>query len=284
MNIAVIGLGLIGGSFCKAISQRTSHQCFGIDNDKETIEKAISQNAIIKEITTDELNLMDITIVCLHPRQTIDFILENKEFFKKNSVVIDTCGVKKEVVRKVSKALKSNQVDFLGTHPMAGREFSGFDYSLETLFDKASFIMTPSTETYLSTINIIENLAKEIGFKKTVLTTVAEHDSVIAFTSQLAHVVSNAYVKSPSIKKEVGFSAGSFLDLTRVARLNENMWADLFILNKSALGEELELIIKHLNEYKQAIENEDSEKLKYLLKEGSDLKKESLKEHNVESE
>lgn len=270
MIITVVGLGLIGGSLCKTIKKHTDYRVLGIDINEETIKSAISQGAIDEE--TSDLGLADITIVSLYPNDTIDFIIQNACRFKKNSIVIDTCGIKKEIVEKVTSVLSENDVDFIGTHPMAGREFSGYEYSLDNLFDKASFIITPDNSISQSKINFIEDFAYLIGFKKVVIASPEEHDQIIAFTSQLAHVVSNAYIKSPTHQKQLGFSAGSFQDLTRVAKLNETMWTPLFMMNKEPLCFEIDHIIQKLTEYRNAMQNDDSNALKQLLKEGRILK------------
>lgn len=273
MIITAVGIGLIGGSMCKAIKKHTNHTVYGVDINKETIEMAISQNAIDRE--TDDLSLADITIVSLYPTDAIDYIIENASRFKEGSIVIDTCGIKKEIVDRVSPVLEKQGVTFIGTHPMAGREFSGFEYSLDNLFDEASFIITPSGSVPQAKLNLLEDLAYAIHFKKVVFASPEEHDQIIAFTSQLAHVVSNAYIKSPTHQKQLGFSAGSFQDLTRVAKLNEVMWTPLFMLNKEPLCFEIDYIIEKLTEYRDALQNSDSERLKELLKEGRILKEET---------
>ncbi len=277
MKIAVVGLGLIGGSFCKAISARTPHACYGIDTNEASVFSAINDRAIQKEITPQELCEMDMTIVCLHPIQTIAFILENADNFKKGSIVIDSCGVKESIVTAVTDVLLSREVEFIGCHPMAGREVSGYEFSLEILFNNASFIITPSQVTKQESINIVQSLAEAIGFKKIVISTVQEHDETIAFTSQLAHIVSSAYIKSPTLSSQSGFSAGSFLDLTRVAKLNEDMWTSLFLMNRKPLISEIDTIIEHLIEYREAIQNENYDLLNSLLKEGRILKENSIR-------
>lgn len=277
MKIAVVGLGLIGGSFCKAITSRTDHSCWGIDNNSNTIRQALSEKAIDCAITPEQLSQADLTIIALHPQQTIDFITEYAGCFRPGSTVMDTCGVKAEIVSHADSILSGNQVSFVGCHPMAGREFSGFSYALETLFDGASFIITPSKATSECSIHMIQTLSSQLGFQQAVITTPHEHDQIIAFTSQLAHVVSNAYIKSPTLQKQRGFSAGSFLDLTRVAKLNEEMWTSLFMMNKQPLLFELDTIINKLSAYKQAMEQDNSAELKALLKEGRILKENSLK-------
>lgn len=272
MKIAVVGLGLIGGSLAKAIKKNTQHSCYAIDIDPETIRSAIEQEAIDGEITKDELKMCDVVIVCLYPEATVEFITENAADFKKGGIVIDSCGIKSAVVYQSEKALSAEGVEFLGCHPMAGREFSGFDYAVDNLFDKASFIIAKTGNSKREVVNEVEKLAYEIGFRKVVVSTPEEHDEVIAFTSQLAHIVSSAYVKSPSLTKQAGFSAGSFKDLTRVAKLNEDMWTSLFMLNRKPLINEISHIIDRLEEYKQALEAENSAELRELLKNGRELK------------
>lgn len=272
LRIGIVGLGLIGGSLAKAIKKNTDYTCYGLDINKTVIVSALSQEAIDEEITADRLNLCDIVIVSLYPQETIDFILENKDNFKKGGIVIDTCGVKGSIVSAVETELMKSGVKFLGCHPMAGREFSGFAYSVDNLFDKASFITTPTDNTPVSVIQTISAFAYNIGFAKCVVSSPEEHDKIIAFTSQLAHVVSSAYIKSPSLLKQSGFSAGSFKDLTRVAKLNEDMWTTLFMMNKPALLDEINHIIGALENYRDAIQNDDSQTLHDLLKEGRELK------------
>lgn len=275
MIITAVGLGLIGGSLCKAIKKHTNHTVYGIDINKETISMALSQNAI--DMETNDLSLADLTIVSLYPTDAIDYISANADKFKEGSIVIDTCGIKKAVVDGVTDILKKRDVTFIGAHPMAGREFSGFEYSLDNLFDEASFIITPSPAVPQAKLNLLEDFAYSIHFKKVVFATPEEHDQIIAFTSQLAHVVSNAYIKSPTHQKQLGFSAGSFQDLTRVAKLNEVMWTPLFMLNKEPLCFEINYIIEKLTEYRDALQNGDNDRLRELLKEGRILKEETKK-------
>lgn len=276
MNIAVVGLGLIGGSICKALKKHTFHTVFGIDNDPKTIESALAAGAIDREIKPPELENCNLTIICLYPEAIVQFVENNAKFFKPESLVIDTCGIKSYVVSHCVPILSALGVHFVGTHPMAGREFSGFDYSTDTLFDGASFIITPVEDTPPLAIDLLSTLAGCIGFGKVVLSTPEQHDKIIAYTSQLAHVVSNAYVKSPSIEDFNGFSAGSFLDLTRVAKLNENMWSSLFLCNREALLFEINCIIDNLEKYRIAIVDNDIEALREILRDGRERKEKSL--------
>ena len=272
MKIGIIGLGLIGGSIAKSIKKNTSYSCFGYDIDRAAVAGALAQEAIDAELTKEDISSCDVIIVCLHPQQTIDYICDNISLFGKDTIVIDTCGVKRAIVDKVDSLCNENGVAFVGCHPMAGREFSGFAYSVDNLFERASFIMTPTELTPMGAVSKISSLAKEIGFARIVISTPDEHDRVIAFTSQLAHVVSSSYVKSPSLLKQSGFSAGSFKDLTRVAKLNEDMWTTLFLMNDKPLVDEIDHIIERLTEYRNAISSGDADTLRSLLKDGRELK------------
>lgn len=276
MNIAVVGLGLIGGSFCKSLKKHTFHHIIGIDTNKEVLKKALSDNSIDEIGDESNLSEANLTIICLYPDSIMRFVNDNAKKFRKGSIVIDSCGVKKKIVDFCTPILRANDVIFVGVHPMAGREFSGYDYSTDNLFENASFIITPTDDTPELAIELLSTIAGCIGFNKAVTATPEKHDQVIAYTSQLAHVVSNAYVKSPSILDFNGFSAGSFLDLTRVAKLNEDMWTNLFECNKDALLFEINTIIEHITEYRDALQNNDTEMLRGLLKDGRILKEKSL--------
>lgn len=282
MNIAVIGLGLIGGSVCKALKANTFHHIMGIDTDKQTIKKALEQNAIDEEIDESRLGEANLTIVALYPVPTVEFVKRNAERFRKGSIVMDVCGVKGYVVNGCTPVLDEQGVIFLGTHPMAGTENSGFDYSTPELFAKASYILTPTESTPQIAIDLVSTLGSCMGFGQVVIATPEQHDANIAYTSQLAHVVSNAYVKSPSLFRADGFSAGSFLDLTRVAKLNEDMWSSLFLCNKEALLFEINTIISSLEEYRDAIDTDDIEKLRGILKLGRERKEKSMEYYGQE--
>lgn len=275
MKTAIVGLGLIGGSLAKAIKKNTEDTVYGIDISDTTVAAALSEEAVDYPLEEDRLDICDLVIVALHPQETIDFILGHKDRFKKGGIVIDCCGVKQSIVGAVEKPLADAGVRFLGCHPMAGREFSGFTYSLDNLFEKASFIMTPTDDTKMSTVQEISAFAYRIGFAKCVVSSPSEHDEIIAFTSQLAHVVSSAYIKSPTLDKKSGFSAGSFKDLTRVAKLNADMWTTLFLMNSCSLAAELDHIIKELTTYRDCIASGDRELLHELLSEGTRLKEKS---------
>lgn len=276
MKIGVVGLGLIGGSLCKTIRKNTPYTCYGLDKDAETVDKALRDGAICARLEPDCLCEMDLTIVCLHPRQTIAFLCEHADLLRPGSIVTDVCGVKQSVVEAVEGVLTQAGVRYVGAHPMAGREFSGYDYTTDSLFRGASFILTPTEASDPEAVETLRAFAIELGFGRVVLATPQEHDEEIAFTSQLAHVVSNAYVKSPRLLSQSGFSAGSFQDLTRVAKLDEHMWTDLFLMNRPALIQEIDTIIGHLSEYRAALKAEDENTLCELLRDGRILKEKSL--------
>ena len=275
MKTAIVGLGLIGGSIARAIKKNTEHSVYALDTDRETITAALAQEVIDGSITADDLGRFDLVILGLWPEATVRFCLENLGKFKKGGIVIDTCGIKTAVVEKLEGPMNEAGVRFVGCHPMAGREYSGFGYSVDNLFDNDSFIMTPTDSTPMSAVREVSQLAYDIGFAKCVMASPEEHDRVIAFTSQLAHIVSSAYVKSPNLMDQAGFSAGSFRDLTRVAKLNEDMWTSLFMLNRGPLISEITHIIEHLEEYRSALETEDRERLRSLLRDGRILKEKS---------
>lgn len=280
MNIAVVGLGLIGGSFCKTLKKHTFHRIMGIDRDPETIRKALECGAIDEEIPPERLSEANLVIICLYPEAIVEFVEQNAGFFKKGGIVTDSCGVKEYVVSKCTSILDKEGVIFVGTHPMAGREFSGFDYATDDLFEGASYIITPSEDTPQIAVDLLQTLAGSLGFGKAVVSTPKRHDEIIAYTSQLAHVVSNAYVKSPTMLNFDGFSAGSFQDLTRVAKLNEYMWSELFMCNREALLKEIDCILDRITEYRDAIRGNDLERLIEILRDGRELKEESLRLYN----
>ena len=282
MQIAVVGLGLIGGSFCKAIKAYTHHTCLGVGRDlnSKSVQMALHADAIDKAIIPEQLGAADLSIICLHPQGIIDFILENQQYFRPGSIVIDAGGVKESIVKAVQDVLAARGVIFIGCHPMAGREFSGFAYSQADLYKGASMIFTPVGEIPEEKKKTVEQLILELKFGRIVYTTPEKHDQTIAFTSQLAHVVSSAYIKSPTVKEESGFSAGSFRDLTRVAKLNEDMWTELFLMNRPALLYEIDTIMAALAEYRDALADGDAERMRSLLRDGRILKEWSL-QHSI---
>ena len=272
MKIGIIGLGLMGGSLAKAISFGTEHTVWGTNRSPEAVQKALFVGAIEKELNKDDLSVCDLVIVSLYPQASIDYIKENATLFKKGSIVMDISGVKRYVCDALYEVAKENGFIFIGAHPMAGLHLSGFEHSTAKIFNSSSMILTPYEDTPWGYINTVKELFLKIGFTNIQMSTPDEHDKIIAFTSQLAHIVSNAYVKSPNALIHKGFSAGSYKDLTRVAYLNEDMWSELFLENRDNLINEIDSIVNNLVQYKETIENNDRERLSELLRDGKLLK------------
>lgn len=273
MNIAVVGLGLIGGSICKALKKNTDHTVFGFDINESINSFALLDSSIDKMLDDQNIKMCDFVFLCVYPKATVDFLKEKAHLIRKGTVVIDCGGIKRAICDECFKIAQNSDFHFIGGHPMAGLHHSGYKHSTSTLCDGASMILTPKNTDDIELLSEVTGLIKSIGFDTVTITTPDEHDRIIAFTSQLAHVVSNAYVKSPQAQVHKGFSAGSYKDLTRVAKLNENMWTELFLHNKENLCFEIENLINELTKYKKAIENDDETQLKALLKDGSDRKK-----------
>ncbi len=268
MNIGIIGLGLIGGSMARAIRRGTEHTVWGLDIREDTMEKALLCGAVEERLSDARLGECDLVLLALTPTALAEVAPRIAPLVKKGAVVVDLCGVKREPVALLTPLARANGFLYIGGHPMAGREHGGFDHSSADLFDNASMILTPDETTDIHTLAMLKELFLAAGFRELKFSTPDEHDRTIAYTSQLAHVVSNAYVKSPTALIHSGFSAGSFKDLTRVAFLDENMWTSLFLANRDHLTEELSILMKNLGEYADALEANDAERLRALLREG----------------
>lgn len=271
MEIGIVGLGLIGGSLAKAISQNTDHTVYGYDTSDQVIKKAVLVDAIEQPLNEKLLSQCDIVIVALYPHDTIEYIRKHADLFKPGAIVVDCCGVKKPVCDELIPLAEEKGFLFVGGHPMAGIEHSGFTYAKKSLFNNASMIFT-ATKGPIESMSRLKDLFTAIGFTNIEITTPEEHDRLIAFTSQLAHVVSNAYIKSPTAQQHAGFSAGSYKDLTRVAKLNEDMWTELFLENPENLTYEIDTLMENLQKYRDAINSRDAETLRRLLRDGREKK------------
>ena len=268
LTIGVVGLGLIGGSLVKAIKKNTKHKVFGFDISKETIKSALKEKSIDKELTSENLKECDYVFIPLYPEAVKEYLIKNAKNFKTDAVVIDCAGVKRCVCDDCFDIAEKNGFTFIGGHPMAGTQFSGYENSKDTMFHNSPFILTPKENEDILTLANAREVIISIGFGRVSVMTAERHDKLIAFTSQLAHIVSNAYIKSPSSSQRKGISAGSYKDLTRVAYLNENMWTELFLENKDNLIFELDYLIEELKKYSEAMKNDDAVMLKQLLKDG----------------
>ncbi len=273
MVIGIVGLGLIGGSFAKAMKANTNHKILGFDISQKAVLEAKLYNAVDGDLDDKSISECDVVFVALYPQAVSEYVVKNADKFKEACIVVDCGGTKRSICNKCFDIAQQHNFTFIGGHPMAGRQYSGFKYAKDNLYKNAIMILTPPSDIKLEQLDSVQKLLKEIGFANIQITNPDEHDRIIAFTSQLAHIVSNAYVKSPNAEVHKGFSAGSYKDLTRVARLNENMWSELFLENADNLTFEIDTIIENLQEYSTALKEKDSEKLKSLLKDGSDRKK-----------
>lgn len=273
MNVLVLGLGLIGASIAKTLKKNTSHTVLGWNRTESVAMRAVEEGVIDRTGSLEELiPAADITIVNFYPDAIVPFILEHKDLFKKNSIVTDSCGIKTKICNRMAQE-KDLDFYFIGAHPMAGREVSGYDNSQETLFDNASFICTP-VDAPRNKTDALVGLAQEMGFARTVVTTPEHHDEMIAFTSQIAHVLACSYVLSPLAPQHAGYSAGSYRDVSRVARINSQMWAQLFIDNKEPLIREIDDLVSNLQKFRECIKADDDAGLRELMDKGNRIKEE----------
>ncbi len=277
MTIGIVGLGLIGGSLAKAYKFNTDFTIYGADNDETTYKRAVLVNAVDGRLTKDNISECDFIFLALYPGAAISYMEENAEFIRKDACVIDCCGVKETVCPRLFELAEKFGFEYVGGHPMAGRQFSGFRYAQENLFSGACMILVPKKGEEIAFLEKVKAVLTKAGFAHVTVTTAERHDEIIAYTSQLAHVVSNAYVKSPSAEGHKGFSAGSYRDLTRVAKLSEGMWTELFLANRGNLVSEIDFLIDSLTEYRDALCENDAERLMMLLREGR-MRKERIDE------
>ena len=272
MKIGIVGLGLIGGSLAMSIRKHTDHTVFGYDIDPQVMLRAKAVEAIHDDLTDDLLPVCDIVLVALFPQLCADWIIQHSGAFGPKALVIDCAGVKRCVCSQVEPVAAKHSWTYIGGHPMAGREFSGFASARANLFENASMILCPAPEVGIEQREAAKAFFLEAGFKMVRFCTPEAHDQMIAYTSQLAHVVSGAYIKNPLAPSHKGFSAGSFLDMTRVARMNEVMWTELFLENNDLLLPAVDDLIFRLNQYRDALASGDPEKVLPVLREGRECK------------
>ncbi len=273
MKIGIAGLGLIGGSFARAYSA-AGHTVLVREKSRSVLMGAVKARAAHGVLTHENVSDCDLVLDCLYPQAAIDFLEEFGPFFGPKPLVIDSCGTKADLTHAGMSAAKRYGFTFLGGHPMAGTQFSGFAYSRANLFNGAPMVIVPPEDAAPDLLDRVREVLAPAGFGTITVTTAEKHDKIIAFTSQLAHVVSNAYVKSPSAQVHKGFSAGSYKDLTRVAWLNPEMWAELFLDNRQNLIREIRTLCDRLEEYADALDREDRNTLVRLLAEGKKRKEE----------
>ena len=274
MKVGVVGLGLIGGSMARAY-KKAGHTVYAADKDENILMFSQVSEVVTAPLDKTTLPQCDLILICIMPEGTIKYMEENSQYINKSAFVIDCCGTKVNVCKKGFELASKYGYTFIGGHPMAGTHFSGFKNSRSDMFKGAPMVLVPPCFDNPELIEQVENLLKPAGFGSFSVTTAQNHDKLIGFTSQMPHIISNAFIKSPTALSHKGFSAGSYKDLTRVAWLNAPMWTELFMENKENVLDELEILIESLSAYKNAIEENDTNKLCALLEEGK-LRKEQV--------
>ncbi len=268
MNIGIYGLGLMGGSLGRALIRHTDHTIFGYDIDKVSMTKGDLLQAYHHELTTENMQDMDIVIVALHPEATVTALKQVAPLMKDEAILCDCCGNKRTIVSVMEDLRKQfSTLQYISLHPMAGREFSGIAHSTVGLYEKASIIAVP-IHTDIEPLTRVKKLFMDIKADRFVISTADEHDKIIAYTSQLAHIVSSAYIMCSMSKEHMGFSAGSFKDMTRVAKLNPDMWTELMIDNADNLSGQITELISNLEVFKESLDSKNSEILHAHLDSG----------------
>lgn len=273
MTVGVVGLGLIGGSFAKAYDE-AGHRVLAFDTNRSVFEFSKLSGEVSGELDAQTAAQCDLILICVYPHAAVEWLQTMAPHLKKGQLVLDCCGTKKTVCSAGFQLAEEYGFVFVGGHPMAGTHHSGYKYAHADLYRGAPMVIVPPDFNNIELLDRVKTALEPVGFGSISVTTAENHDRKIAFTSQLAHVVSNAYVKSPTAKMHQGFSAGSYRDLTRVARLNPTMWTQLFLENKENLIAEIDGLTESLSAYKKALEHSDAEELNRLLEEGSKRKEE----------
>ena len=273
MTVRIVGLGLIGGSFAKAY-HAAGHTVLAFDTDRSTYDFAVLSGTVNGPLTDETLSTCDLILIAVIPSAAVGYLKQHAAHIGPKPVVIDCCGTKRVVCTACFPLAKQFGFTYLGGHPMAGTHNSGFKYATATMFHNAPMVLVPANHNDIELLSRVKELLAPAGFSRFSVTTAEQHDEMIAFTSQLAHVVSNAYIKSPTAGLHKGFSAGSYKDMTRVAWLAPKMWAELFLENKDFLMAELNTLIDNLRQYQDAMEHDDLPGLIQLLDDGRKRKEE----------
>ena len=273
MNVGILGLGLIGGSLARAYAM-AGHTVYAIQRNESMLSFAMMAGAVHGKLTEEAIPQCDLILLAIYPDGCASWLEKNAHLVNKNALVIDCCGIKREICARCFPLAEQYGFTFVGGHPMAGSQFSGFKYSRADLYRGAPMVLVPPRFDDIILLDRCKTALAPCEFGSFSVTTAEDHDRMIAFTSQMPHILSNAFIKSPTAASHKGFSAGSYRDLTRVAWLNAPMWAELFIENKDFTLYELEVYINNLTAYRDAIKNEDIDTLTALLEEGKRRKEE----------
>ena len=273
MNVGILGLGLIGGSLARAYA-KCGHTVYAYDKDRSIQEFAMLAGVVHHELTATTVNACNLVLLSVFSGASALWLEQNGMHISKETLVIDCCGIKEDICNRCFPIAQKHGFTFIGGHPMAGSHNSGFKYSRSNLFQGAPMVLVPSRYDDPLLLQRVKDALAPCGFKNFSVTTAQEHDKMIAFTSQMPHILSNAFIKSPTASLHKGFSAGSYKDLTRVAWLNPEMWSELFLSNRTNVLHELDYFIEGLQLYRDAIANNDSDTLITLLDEGRKRKQE----------
>ena len=273
MNVGILGLGLIGGSLARAYTLE-GHTVYAIQRNETMLSFAMLAGAVHGKLNEETIPKCDLILLAIYPDGSASWLEKNAHLISKDALVLDCCGVKQEICSRCFPIAREYGFTFVGGHPMAGSQFSGFKYSRADLFSGAPMVLVPPVFDDIALLQRVKDALKPCNFGFFSVTTAEEHDKLIAFTSQMPHILSNAFIKSPTALKHKGFSAGSYKDLTRVAWLNPQMWAELFLENRDNVLFELDYYIESLRQYQQAIRDKDVDKLVELLDEGKKRKEE----------
>ena len=273
MTVGILGLGLIGGSLARAY-KLAGHTVYVKNRDESMLSFAMLSGAVDGKLNEDTIPQCDLILLAIYPAGSADWLEANAPLISKKALVIDCCGTKQLVCQRCFPIAKEYGFTFVGGHPMAGSQFSGFKYSRASLFQGAPMVLVPPVYDDIALLQRVKDALEPCGFGFFSVTTAADHDRMIAFTSQMPHILSNAFIKSPTALDHKGFSAGSYRDLTRVAWLNPGMWTELFLENRENLLFELDTYIQSLTQYRDALANQDEDTLYRLLDDGKKRKEE----------
>lgn len=276
MRVLIVGLGLIGGSVAKTLKKNSDWSVLGADKNPETLAEALETGTVDGIWDGSGDCDAELTVLCTSPEAAVSFLKTYAAKFKKGSVVTDVCGIKQWIVEKCEPVCEEYGLKFIGGHPMAGKERSGFKNSDENLFNRASYILTPTEKTDPEAMRVARLYAETLKVAKITVADPATHDRLIAFTSQLPHIIAGSYVKSPSCLDRKGFSAGSFKDVSRVATVDERLWTELFMKNRNMLLPEIDCMIEKLGEYRAALAEGDDVRLNEIIKQGRLIKENDL--------
>lgn len=273
MKVGILGLGLIGGSLARAYALE-GHTVYAQETDEQILSFAILSGAVHAPLDEERIAECELILLAIYPDGSASWLENHAPQISPSALVLDCCGIKQEVCARCFPLAEKYGFTFVGGHPMAGTQFSGFKYSRATLFRGAPMVLVPPVFDDISLLERVKEALKPCGFGSFSVTTAEDHDKMIAFTSQMPHILSNAYIKSPTALNHKGFSAGSYKDLTRVAWLNAPMWAELFLENRENVLFELDTYLNSLNAYRQAVADGDFDRLVELLEEGKKRKEE----------